>query len=555
MLPLVPTTHRDVTKYYIAQYEAGVEAGIFQPFIYPWGALGATAVLGYLLVDHRTSPLLRKCRYLVFTYLFYFAASSIKHCRARNPASAFGIGLLNAWSILWIAKIMLFDDCQTDYKRIERKEEEPRLDRVDADANGSAQATGVNTVHGHAKTRPKQSELAPSADLGTTQTPRQRRGSFSWQGYPSGPFIERLDWVADVFSNFRGVGWNWQSPGLPPPPSWVQEQLDRNSGNESSHEEKNPHRSAVRCFTEKGPLLRANLLLLVGGYLLLDLLKTGISHDPYFWGVVDPSPPAYLPHFVQNSSILLRSYRLVFGLVAVYSALQTTFVLGPLFFVGVLGPAVLGARGEPWMYPSTFGSYTVVFDKGLAGWWGAMWHQTFREAFATPSKRLIEILGMNPKSLPAKSIQLLVAFALSGCLHAAGSYTQTGDTSPLSGPFLFFILQPLGIISQMLFAGAMEKSGVLQKTPRRVRQAANFIYVHVWFYYTGGLLLDDFCKGGILLFEPIPISLFRGLGLGAEGDSWWCWWNGLVHWASGEALVGVWYCTIIGVTRYRMSIC
>jgi len=53
-------------------------------------------------------------------------------------------------------------------------------------------------------------------------------------------------------------------------------------------------------------------------------------------------------------------------------------------------------------------------------------------------------------------------------------------------------------------------------------------------YFTAPLLVDDFARGGIWLFEPVPFSLFRGLGLGSEGDGWWCCGGGLVEWRSGE---------------------
>jgi hypothetical protein len=45
---------------------------------------------------------------------------------------------------------------------------------------------------------------------------------------------------------------------------------------------------------------------------------------------------------------------------------------------------------------------------------------------------------------------------------------------------------------------------------------------------------DDFARGGVWLFEPIPVSPLRGLGFGQEGDRWWCWGHIGVGWYTGK---------------------
>jgi len=76
-----------------------------------------------------------------------------------------------------------------------------------------------------------------------------------------------------------------------------------------------------------------------------------------------------------------------------------------------------------------------------------------------------------------------------------------------------------------------------------VGMLVRFLYVHAWFYVTAGLLVDDFARGGVWTFEPIAFSLFRGLGMGVEGDGFWCirgkvaWWHtNEKWWLSGVAL-------------------
>ncbi|KAK1084113.1 hypothetical protein LTR48_005749 [Friedmanniomyces endolithicus] len=294
-------------------------------------------------------------------------------------------------------------------------------------------------------------------------------------------------------------------------------------------------RTGIRRYADRSALLTNAAISLVIGYILLDGIKTLMHRDPYFWGYVDSEAPPYLPALITNSHILTRTYRLVLSLAGIYTALWTIFKLGPACFCGVLGPKWLGVRGEAWMNPADmFGSYNMVLTKGLAGWWGGWWHQTFRLAFEAPSVRLLKATGIDKHSFSGKALSLFIAFFLSGCLHASGSYTQLGDTRPLLGPMRFFLLQAVGILVQTVTTQQLKRAGLVDKCPKLLRQATNFTLVHIWLYHTAPLLVDDFAKGGIWLFEPVPFSPFRGLGYGAPDDQFFAFWNGLAWWRNGE---------------------
>lgn len=140
------------------------------------------------------------------------------------------------------------------------------------------------------------------------------------------------------------------------------------------------------------------------------------------------------------------------------------------------------------------------------------------------------------RALNEKLIQALVAFSVSGFIHACGSYTQMAPTRPLSGPFFFFILQAVGIILQRLLVRSVLPVTFhfpLSRLPRWLRRTSNFLFVAVWVLITGPLMAEDFARGGIWHFEPVPISPLRWvLGLWAVesvGD-WWCWRGPLVSW-------------------------
>lgn len=111
--------------------------------------------------------------------------------------------------------------------------------------------------------------------------PGKRHGDFALQPYPLSPFIECLDWVLDIFCNFRGMGWNWRISSLPPPPKWVQEQLRENSGSDiPQRDTRAAHSEMARVCQTRAELLRANLKTFILGYLILDLLKVIVNHDP-----------------------------------------------------------------------------------------------------------------------------------------------------------------------------------------------------------------------------------------------------------------------------------
>lgn len=66
------------------------------------------------------------------------------------------------------------------------------------------------------------------------------------------------------------------------------------------------------------------------------------------------------------------------------------------------------------------------------------------------------------------------------------------------------------------------------------RAAGNFAFTFTWLYCTSPLLIDDFARGGVWLFQPVAVSPLRALGYGEPGDSWWCWENVRISWYTGK---------------------
>nr|OQO16992.1 hypothetical protein B0A51_16629 [Rachicladosporium sp. CCFEE 5018] len=535
MLPPGLSTPHEVSQYYDELYYEGIASGKFRPFVYPFGALGGFLVLLALILDNRRSRIRRYAVYATYAFMCCFHVWCMVSFRARNAAAAFGLGLIAAFSNLFIGAVgcaIYRDDC----RRLQRRSGGAKSGTKDVGANGPASSTGTeyangSNVEGDARHRLLNGAVSNTLDH-NVESPLP---PFYWQTVPQDSLIERFDWVLDAFTSFRGIGWTWQRSGLPLPPSFVEDAL---AGAVNIVERPEPVRvskTGVRRLSDRAALVRESAINLVLGYIVLDAVKTLGIHDPYMWGYMDAAPPAFLPEVIRQSFALTRIYRLSISCTAIYTALWFAFKLGPFFFCGVLGPEWIGLRGEAWMNPACmFGSFRSVLDHGLAGWWGGWWHQTFRMVFEEPAGWLIARLGLEQKSAAGSLVSVFTAFFLSGCLHASGSYTQLGDTRPILGQMRFFLLQACGVTLQTFAARGLKSAGITQRLPKRVRQLGNLVTAMFWMYHTAPLLCDDFARGGIWLFEPVPISIFRGLGLGPKGGGGWWLWNDLFAWRTGE---------------------
>ncbi|KAI9837383.1 MAG: hypothetical protein M1837_002992 [Sclerophora amabilis] len=551
-------SHRELLDGYHARYDADVKAGKISPLVYPYESIGPLLLILYLLIPHQRFPVVKRARLFIFSLILIFEIFTIKRCRNTIGGNGYAVGIVAGWGVLWSAALILFSDPQKDFKRVHKSSGVKRPHKSSGVPNGVPRtvSTSVNEdkangtlAHRNARECNSDStqsfaagEKHPTPNGSITQSSSKESGlgddlvsvpGFVWQNYPS-TFSERVDWVLDLVCSFRGVGWSWKPSGLSAPPKEVMAQLE--GSKEESVEAISVRRGPVGHFTyyTRSGLLRQKLVTFVAYYLALDVLKVTMMYDAYFWGLVDRKPPTVFPEILRQSAFFATSYRLIASIVGVSLALNAICVLAPLVMVGVIGPRFLGAKAEPWMYPDFYGGYDTVFDNGLAGWWGGWWHQLFRFGFSEPSLWIIKRCGIDRRSLKAKALQLFVAFTLSGAIHASGSYTQMPHTRPISGTMVFFILQAFGIIAQMIGSQMLERAGITQRLPNRVRQVSNFVLVHLWFYFIGPLLIDDFARGGVWLFEPVPISPMRAMGFGAAEESWWCWGNLKIRWHTAD---------------------
>lgn len=521
-------SHRDVLAYNQKRYAQGVEDGWIVPTVYPAFSYGAGLLILFLLIPPTSRFHNRLTRYLTFAASAAWHIYMIRHCKGWGPSVSFGIGILSAYGVLYAAVLLVFNDAKADWKRVKREEawfskeirQRNQYEAVKPTANGDS----LRQRKAQTSSEPSQDPRIQLSLEGPQRIIEERRITYRWQPYPLDSFYERCEWVGDVLTTMRGVGWEWTISGLPSRPGLVQLALRADAADQQQVEDKPTSRNGISRFDTYWSLMLHNAWLFTKGYVGIDILKTIMVHDPYFWGLVDRSPPNWLPHFIQVSWFWTRSYRLLICMSFIWLGLRTIYCWGPMFFVGLLGRAYIGANGEPWMYPDHYGSYSNVFTRGLAGWWGGWWHQVFRFGFQAGATWLTnDVLRLQARSMLSNVISLFVAFALSGFLHGSGSITMHGDTLPLRNSFTFFILQPIGIMLEVAWRQMLKKTGLASKIPWWVGWTISFVYVHLWFVMTGPLLTDDFSRGGLWLFEPVMFSPLRGLGFGVEGDSFFCW--------------------------------
>ncbi|KAK5062843.1 hypothetical protein LTR84_004918 [Exophiala bonariae] len=551
-------------------YNDSIASGKYQPFLYPWDSLFALVLLLAVTLTPRLPARLGVAvRWLAFTLIFAHSIHVILHRRTLWFAGGYGIGLCTAWGTIMSGALLVCNDIEHDFCRLEARELLPQTSEVASNGStipcASSKAKDPTSASIDLKRRKvpgvytatdiKQPTFANSQDAAT------KPYRLVWQAFPyDSSWLHVIDWTMDLVTSFRGVGWNHRIPTLaeidaPIPPTPAMRQHKPRGQVDTERKPTAIPRQTLRAMQQRAV---ADFIV---SYLVLDFLKTTMVTDPYFMGLgglESPSPWLWLSAMTKTIPIATKFVRLVMSMAGVVAALTFIFSLSPLFFTVVLPAAVDFTKVtrspllEPWLYPPQWYPLTTsVLQTGLAGFWGKFWHQMFRYGISQPSQALIQRLGMDSRGNGARIIQLLIAFGLSGSIHAAASFTSFSvvGTHPLSGPLSFFLLQSLGVFIQTLATKFLHKAFSWMKSmPRVVGRTTNVLVTLTFLYFTGPLLANDFARSGIWLFEPVPISLLRGFGFGPggkdegfwawsqDGSTWVGWWQGKGWWETGLAI-------------------
>ncbi|KAI0869736.1 hypothetical protein GGS24DRAFT_477882 [Hypoxylon argillaceum] len=380
----------------------------------------------------------------------------------------------------------------------------------------------------------KSPRLDEKTALQLSRLAREQEYEYYWQEYPADASLwTRLDWAFDIVSSFRLTGWNWAPSCLPPyevPPRVGPYQLPLEYGPQRSK------KGYERTLSRQKLIFSRWFFNFIPSYLILDLCATIMTTDPYF--IVGPEHNYPLPpHLASLHPVLLSLQRTIVAFIGIFSAIQYAWNFGAIC-LALYCPPILGFRAHPWHLPSVTGSFTQVMDHGLAGFWGAWWHQSFRVGFSAPTKWLLRHDYLSPprrnggggKSIIAMmtpAVGAIIAFTQSGLIHAAGSYSSV-PPAHYWGPPLFFALSGLGTLLQSVFSYVLRHR--IKEFPRWMRRLGNLSFVFLWLWATSWVILDDFGRSGIWLWEPVPVSLARAAGFGVDRRVWRYDWDSLPRW-------------------------
>ncbi|KHN99862.1 uncharacterized protein MAM_01786 [Metarhizium album ARSEF 1941] len=483
------------TSYRTAFLDA-LNEGRAKPLIIPYSILGAPVIPTlWLTIPHTSRPWLYQTRWLVMAFVTCFNVHVTRTASSTNFACA------------------------------RPQFEAARVIKVEAGAKKAGKSengdwkTVTEIVHEDVL---RQRKHNMDAVLHDKRDEANNENEYMWQTFPEkGTFLDRLGWALDLSLSFRGAGWNYSIASIPRPhiPRPIQPDSPVITASITAKTA-----SGYTVPLSETELLASRLTGIASCYLILDFLSVQMMKDPYF---------ILGPHMSQPQSHLILVYRECMSMVGIWAAINALFSLSDLaqyYFLKTFFPS----RAALWHYASTFGSLAEIFNRGLAGWWGAWWHQTFRLEFLGPSTYLLQNGYIKRDSKVADAVGLFSSFFQSGLMHAAGSVSSIPDTKPWR-PIVFFLLQSVGIALQQRLALFL-RSG-LGTAPRIIRQLGNVLFCLAWLYMTAPFFIDDMASTGLWMLEPVPISPLRCMGFGHPADRCWRWdrhhlpkWYKAKHW-------------------------
>ncbi|KZT51254.1 hypothetical protein CALCODRAFT_443354 [Calocera cornea HHB12733] len=247
------------------------------------------------------------------------------------------------------------------------------------------------------------------------------------------PWWKRLLWAADLASNVRGIGWNWEAVKAHPA---------------------RPSDSAGR-----GRFVLRQAARWAAAYLIKDLTGTLFRKRAamHAGGSVFADGPLWTAVYVG----------------AWYGNLCAGMVLSHAFLAGAsVGMGV--SRPSEW--PGLYGGVHQAYS--MRRFWGRAWHDLFRRFLTSNSQYLSRtLLGLKKGSRLLPYVELYLAFLLSGAVHWVGTYAMLREHTAPALTVLFFVLQAVVITLEDFLVALGTRWGI--KDSWRVR-ALGYVWVAGW---------------------------------------------------------------------------
>lgn len=534
MGPLAPSTLSAYRSAFLQDVAQGHRRQIILP-----QALIATLFISafWIAIPHINRPWLYRCRWIVVALVMALNYEQVTRASSTNPGWAVVSGLMATHGTMLCLQHLVFTNPQRDAARALRVSKSD-ADKTHSQAQGAKPQASVTprrpTANG-TLSRPMRVDSEQNAHLSSRLCLDTYDSGgeyyYIWQPFPAqASFVQRLAWATDLMLSFRGAGWNSSISAIPRPSITTPIR-----GGQSIPLMSIPSSTAggFEYISLPSAFLWHRVRLFTVAYLMLDFLGTFMMKDPYFVLGRERATGYPLPQYLANlSPWRLEAFRQLLSISGAFSAVAAGTSLIDMAHYAVTSYWA-PSRNIPWMYASAFGSVGEVFDKGLGGFWGSWWHQTFRQSFLGPATFLLKTGWIRKGTLAGNAVALISTFAMSGLLHASGSLSAMPPATKLWRQPAFFLLQGVGVVLQQQLASLLRR--VLPRLPCALRRAANVGFTLLWLYSTAALFNDDMAAMGVWLLEPVPISVFRGLGFGFPGDAIWRWDSSyLLRWHSGR---------------------
>jgi hypothetical protein len=251
-----------------------------------------------------------------------------------------GVDVISVDVLLWALFLLVFQDPVQDFRYVKTfvtHDDEQRQQR----ASDVPVPTGIPELDDDGNIT-EQSVLVQS-DTPSAAYPKDNDDG---QSYPTA-LLERSAWVGTLLVSIRLNNWKICAP---------------------SHDKGQPPRPA---FASRTSFLLHSIISFARGYIVLDLTRAYIEHDPYF---TDPSVP--ISSSLPFGALWLVPPQLLRSMII---GAQAWALIGQMFYLPCLLPVGLHALGlladdwSPHNWPPYFGSSKVIFMHGVRGFWGQYW--------------------------------------------------------------------------------------------------------------------------------------------------------------------------------------
>ncbi|KAG0131490.1 hypothetical protein HOY82DRAFT_485178 [Tuber indicum] len=265
--------------------------------------------------------------------------------------------------------------------------------------------------------------------------------------------LRKILWSAKLFSDHRGIEWNFRVKGVVP----------------------TANRKVGRWKFVFGRVVWG-VLLAIGLDLCLEFVARGYK-------VPDAQGGGYLSTRDNSFGARLAIAAVCFSGIELHHVFCSTVVVAAGLY-------------EPEDWPPFFGSLRILTS--IRNFWGKFWHQAIRRTLTVVSTSILTCLH-----LPSSYVLVLaLSFIISGFFHALPLLVMppfSWSSFPY-GILAFYFSQPVGILLETLVSSVYTGKSTMWT------RMAGHIWVAVWLNYTAPWFWDDMFAAGMFDENFMPMS-------------------------------------------------